>query len=165
MIFGDSLKRIANEPHATFGEISDAPKIVEDLPAAGVGHQGVDGEIATRGVLPPVVGIFDDGPPAVGRDVATEAGDFKRLPGADRRDGAVVYPGGHCLELRCFESIDCLVGAKPGREIDIVDRKPEQIVAHRAADVASQPFTGAECIENCREPRPTPPSFRVQLCH
>ena len=70
MILGDPLQGIADEPDVALLEIGKAAEIVEQLAAQRIGEKRVDGEIAPRRILLPVVGEGDRRAPAVGRDVA-----------------------------------------------------------------------------------------------
>ena len=62
-------------------------------------------------------------------------------------------PVGTALILRLLEPRDHFVGRDPGGKIDVADRQAEQIVAHRAADVARQPLVGAERRQQPLMPR------------
>ena len=61
--------------------------------AVAVGVEGVQAEVAPRGVLGPVVGEGDHGAAAVGLDVAAQGGDLERLAVGDRRHRAVLDAG------------------------------------------------------------------------
>ena len=88
------------------------------------------------------------------------------MPVADGGYRPVINPGRNGLDPRLFQTGDDLVGGNPGREVNVVDRQPEQIVAHRAADIARQPLVGAECRQQTLHPALLPPLWRVQdQCH
>ena len=71
MVLGDALERLADEADAARGDIVEPAEIIEDLAADRVGIERVDGEVAARGVLLPIVGESDGGAAAVGGDVAS----------------------------------------------------------------------------------------------
>ena len=73
MVLGDALERVADEADVPFSKIVEAAEIVEDLAGRGIGRKRVDGEVAPRRVLFPVVGEGDRRAAAVGRDVAAQA--------------------------------------------------------------------------------------------
>jgi len=75
----------------------------------------------------------------------------------------VFYPGGNRLELRILQSLDNLVRADLRREVDVIDRQPQQLVADSAAYVARKSFTGSKGVDNCRHTEPASPLSRIQL--
>ena len=111
-----------------------------------------------------IVGSTGDGGAAtIGRDVGAQGGDFGRLAIGDGSDRAVGNSGRDRLDAGGFEPGDDVVGAQPGSEVDVVDRDPQQFIAHRTADIAGQPLVGTERIEDPRHPAPPPPAGRVEL--
>ena len=67
-----------------------------------------------------------------------QRGDLERMAVADRGDGAVIDAGRNGLDPGLLEPTNDLVGHDPGGEVDVVDGEAEQVVAHRAADIAGQ---------------------------
>ena len=75
----------------------------------------------------------------------------------------MIEPGRDRLDLGLFEPGDDLVRLQPGREVDIVDGKAQQPVAHRAADVAGQSLVGAERCKQALDAADPAPLGRVEL--
>ena len=73
MVLGDALERLADEADAARRDIVEAAEIIENLAADRVGIERVDGEVAARGILAPIVGEGDRGAAAVGGDVGAQA--------------------------------------------------------------------------------------------
>ena len=134
MILGDALERVADEAHPARLQVVEPPEIVEHLAARRIGGQSVDGEVAPRRVLAPILGVGDGGAAAVGGDVAAQGGDLDRLAADHGGDRAVGEAGRHRLDPRRLEPADHLVGRDPGGEVDVARLEAEQGVAHAAAD-------------------------------
>jgi len=147
MILGDALKRFADEADVSRLEVGEAVEIIEDFAARRVGGQGVDGEIAPRRILAPILGEGDRGAAAIGRDVAAQGGDLDRRAGEHRGDRAVGDSGRHRLDPSRLEPLHDLLGRKPRGEIDIADLEAQQRVAHAAADETGRARAGAERVE------------------
>ena len=101
-----------------------------------MGIQRVDGEIAARGVLCPILGEGDGGAAPIGGDITPQGGDLDGAILEDRGDCAVVDPGGHGADARAAAGGDHLGGHELGGTIHIGDRDAQQAVAHRPADPA-----------------------------
>ena len=52
------------------------------------------------------------------------------------------------LDAGAFEAADDLLRPQAGRQVDIVDRQVQEIVANRAADIARQPVGSAQGVEH-----------------
>ena len=135
MVFGNPLQRVSDEADMPSIEVFQPAELVENLAALRVRRERVDREIAPRRVFFPIIGKSDCRASPVGRDIAAEAGDLDHLAVADRGYGAVIDACRDSLDLRCFKPLDDLFRTKPGREVEIADRKPKQIVANRSADI------------------------------
>jgi hypothetical protein len=109
---------------------------VGDLAACRIGVERVDGEVAPRRILAPVVGEGNGGAPAVGRDIAAQGGDLHRTALEDRGDRAVSDAGRHVADPRRVEPRLDLGRRQRRRQVDVLDLQAEQRVAHRAADIA-----------------------------
>ena len=144
MILGDALKRIPDEADVPLLKVVKATEIIEQFAGQRICGQGVDREIPARRILLPIVGESDRRPAAIGRHISAQRSDLERMPVADRGHRAVIDAGWHGFDLGLFKPSNDLVWRKPGREVDIVDGEPEQIVTDRTADVAGQPFLGTE---------------------
>jgi hypothetical protein len=163
MVLGDPGEGIADELHPPPLEVLDAAEIVENLARDGIGEQRVDGEVAPRRVLAPVLGVRDGRPAAVGGDVAAQRRHLDRRAVDDGGDGAVGEARRHRLDLRLREPRDHLLGRQPGGEVDVVDLELEQGVADAAADEARLALRRAKRAQQPRHPRPRPPSRFRQL--
>jgi len=123
---------VADEADAAGAEIGYPRVIIEHLTVRRHG-QGVDGEVAARGVGPPVIGEGDHRVAAVGLDVAPQGGDLEAAMADDCGHGAVAEPGRHRLDPGAPEGRRHLVGRAGCRQIDVGDGMPRDRVAHGAA--------------------------------
>jgi hypothetical protein len=98
IILGDAGARIAHEPHLAGDQVLDPGGIVENL-AIGRGIKRIDGEIAPRRILGPIVGEGDRGVTAVGLHIAAQGCDFKGMGAGDGGDGAVIQSCFHHLDI------------------------------------------------------------------
>ena len=89
IILGDAGGGIADKAHPPGDQILHAAMIIENL-AIGGGIKRIDGEIAPRRILAPVLGIGDHGMAAIGCHIAAQAGHFENLAVLDRGDGAMI---------------------------------------------------------------------------
>ena len=94
IIFGDALVRIADEADPARGEIGQTADVIVYLTVRRQ-RQGIDGEIAPRGVGDPIPAEHDLGLPAVSFDVAPQRRHFEGLAGDRDGDGAVLDAGGN----------------------------------------------------------------------
>ena len=78
VIFSDTLQRIADESDVPATEIVETAEIIEDLAGPRIGGQGIDREVAARGVGLPVIGKCDRRPAAIGRHVPPQRRYFDR---------------------------------------------------------------------------------------
>ena len=163
MVFGNALQRVADESNVPALEVVKAAEIVEDLARPRIGGQSVDGEVAARGVLLPVIGKGDRRAPAVGGNVATQRRHLNGMAIADRSNGPMINSCGNRLDPHLFEPLDDLFGTQACGKIDIVDRQTEQLVAYSTADVARQALVGTERIEYPRHAADCPPLLRIEL--
>ena len=86
--------------------------------------------------------------PAEGLDVAPERGDLEGHAVGDDRDRAVVDPGRHGLQPGPFGERHHLLRLGGGGKIDLGDGKPEQRVAHGAADGARLDAVAIQRVEH-----------------
>ncbi len=152
MILGDALQRFADEPHPPRFKVGKSAEIVLHLAGRRIEVERVDGEIAPRRILAPVVGEADGGMPPIGRQIGTQGGDFQRLAGAHRGDRPVGDTRRNGLDPRRPAAPHDFVGAEQGRDIDVGDGGAQQSVAHRAADQAR--LSGPKRLEHPGNPRP-----------
>ena len=138
MILGDPRRRVADEAQPPRLQIGDAAEIVADRAGQRIGIESVDGEVAPRRILAPVVGIGDGRAPAIGADVASQRRDLDRAVGQHRGDGAMVDAGRHRLDARLLQPIDHVARRDRRRDVEVVDRQAQQPVAHRTPDIARQ---------------------------
>ena len=150
VILGNALERIADEAHVALPQIVEPAEIVEYLAGPGIGGQRVDGEVAPRGVLLPRGGEGDRGAAAVGGDVPAQRGHLVGVTVADGGDGPVIDARRHGLDSDLVEALDYLFRLEAGGEIDVADRKVEEVVPHRASNIARGALIG---IESLQQPR------------
>ena len=114
------------------------------------GAHGVDGEVAARGVLPPVVGERDLGVAAVGALVAPERRDLVALAAGERGDGAVRDPARHGagLDAGTLQQRQHALRRIGGADVDVGALAPEQSVAHAAADEADIGALGGKRVDH-----------------
>ena len=147
MVLGDAPVRISNEAHAASFEIVETAEIIEYLASSWVCQQGVDREVAPRGVLLPIVSERDRRPPAVRGHVSPEARYLDDVTAADGGDRAVIDSGWHRADLDRFQPGNHVLGLQSRRQVDVVDWKVKQFVADRSAHVSSKPLVCSERIE------------------
>ncbi len=142
-ILVDALKRIADELDAPGRQIGDAAERVIDHPVRPAG-QGIDGEVAARGVGDPVIGELHPRPAAVGLDVAAQRGDLEALGSRQSRHGPMLDPGRQSPQPGLFEQLDHLLRRIGRGDVDVRDGAMRQPVAHAAADEADAGTLGLE---------------------
>ena len=75
----------------------------------------------------------------------------------------MVDSGRNGLDPRLLQPLDDLLRPKPGCEVDVADRQPEELVADRAADVAGQPRARAQRAQQACHPAAVAPFRGVEL--
>ena len=103
MVFGDALKRVADEADVALLEIVEPAEIIEDFAGRRVGVQGVDREVAAGGVRLPVVGERHRRAAAVGRDVAPKVVISNGWPSLTAVIVPCSMPGRHRLDARLLQ--------------------------------------------------------------
>ena len=121
--------------------------------AVRIGIEGVQPEIAPPRILRPVRGEGHRGAAPVGRDVATQAGDLKRLMLRDRRHRAVLDAGRDRSQSRRLQRRDHVVGRQGRGDVDVVNGRPNQGVAHAAAVEAGAVQAARRCQRRHDRPR------------
>ncbi len=157
MVLGDAGIGIADEMDATGCQIHASVEIVDQRPVKRIGIKRVHREVAPRGIGLPVGAERHGRAPPVGRDVAAQRGDLHRPVMQNRRHGAMCDPRRHRLEARSPDPLDDLGGLMHGGDIDILDRQPEQPVAHGAADKARLALPRPKRRAQIDQARPVPP--------
>ena len=163
MVLGDALERLADEAHAARRDVGLAAEIIEDLAAERVGVERVDGEVAARGVVRPIVGEGDGGAAAVGVDVAAQGGDFDTVPDATAVTVPWAMPVGTAL-MRAPRG-----GGRPraGRARVARSRsstgRPSRASRTAPPTKRAPPCVGVERVEQPLDPRARRASWRVEL--
>ena len=137
IILAHPLFGVPDKANAARPQILDAAKIVDE-PAAPIDTQGVDGEVAARGVFPKIVGEFDVRMASVAGDIPPERGDLERAAVDDRRHRAMVDACRNRFHLSGFEPFHDLIREERRRDIEIDLRVvlAQERIAHAAADEA-----------------------------
>ena len=148
MIFGNALQRIADEAHAARRQIVKAAPIIIDHAVRQMGIKRVDGKIAPRCILPPVIGEGDLRVAAKALHIAAQGGDFGDQIMPHHRDRAMRDAGGHGFQAGGLHALHHLVRRKPRCQIDIRPAQPEQPVAHGAADQPCLAGLSFKCAEH-----------------
>ena len=133
IVLFDAGFRIADEAHTPRREIVVATKRVIERPV-GPGIKRVQGEIAPRCVLCPILGKGDRRVAAEGLNVAPERRHFECNAVSDDGHRAVLNPGRDCLEAGFARARHGLVRRCCGGKVDVSDFQPEQRIAHSTAD-------------------------------
>src|SRR5262249_4950262 len=81
-------------------------------------------------------GERDDGAASVGGDIAAKRRHLDGLAVGDRRDRAVLDAGGYGRDVGGVETAHHFGGHGWRRDVDVLDRRAEKRVPHRAADKA-----------------------------
>ena len=149
VILGDARRGVADEADAAGFQIGLPAEIVVQR-AVGRRAHGVDGEVAARRVLPPVVGERDLGVAAVGALVAPERRDLVAAAACERRDGAVRDPArdGAGLDACVLQQGQHALRRVGGADVDIVTLAAEQRVAHAAAHEADVGAASGESVDH-----------------
>jgi hypothetical protein len=111
MVLADALMRIADKADAAILQILQAAEIVEDLQRFGIGIERVDGEIAPRRILAPVLSEGHRRPAPVGGNVMAQRGDLHRAAGQHHGHRAMLDAGGHGFEAGFLAGRDHILGA------------------------------------------------------
>ena len=135
VVFLDPPPRLADEAHALRGNIGKAADIIVHL-AVQPSRQRVDGEVAPLGVGLPVAPEYHARLASERLDIFAQRRDLDRMMIDDGRDGAVLDAGRHGLAARSLHAPHHFLRQRGRRHIDLGDRKPQQRVAHGAADHA-----------------------------
>ena len=149
VVLGDAGRGVADEAHSSCLQVIPPAEIVMQH-AVRRGAHGVDGEVAARGVFPPVVGEGDLGMAAVGALVAAERGDFVAVVAGKRGDGAVCDPARYCAGFDVCAPEQCHhpLGRVGSADVDIGALAPEQRIAHASAHEADVGAVGCECLHH-----------------
>jgi hypothetical protein len=136
-ILANALARLTDEPDPAFGQVRGPAEGVVDA-AVGRQRDGVDREVAARGVGRPIIGEVDDGAPSICLAVDPQRGDLDGILARpdDRRDGAVREACRNDPDAGPLEAFDDRLGPQGGRQVDILDRSAGQGIAHTTADQA-----------------------------
>ena len=137
-LFAAEVRRAADEADTACRKVINAAEKVGHFMGVGIGVQRIDGEIAPCRILPPVGGVGDGRTAAVRADVAAQGGDFDRPSPDHRRDRAMVYARGHSLYPGGLQALHHLLRLQRRGDVEIIDGKSKQSVAHRAADIAGK---------------------------
>jgi hypothetical protein len=166
MILRDPLQRVADEPHPPRCEVLATAEVIVNLTADRVGEQGVDSEVAPRGIFLPVIGEGHGCTAPVRRHVTAQGGDLHRLALADGSDSAVLDAGGNRPDARGRQAFHDGFGPQFRSKVDIADGKPQQLVAHGSPDVAREAFARAKRSQQRGDARTRTPGVCIQLhCH
>ena len=138
-ILGDARGGIADKAHTARTQIGETAHGIQDRPV-GAEKDRVDREVAACRVGRPIGVEGDTGMAAVGLDVTAQGGDFEISRRNYSRHGAVRETGRHHPDAALFKELDDPLGRGRGGDVDVGargragDRRPDQRVAHRAAD-------------------------------
>ena len=135
IIFRDARPRIAHEPHLARDKVFHPGGVIENL-AAGRGIKRIDGEVAPRRILGPVVGEHHAGMAAIGLDIPAQRGDLEGMGAGNGGDGAVIHAGLDHLDVLGNQPGQHLAGRHGHGNVDVRNRRPQQRIAHRATDEA-----------------------------
>ena len=142
-VFLDALERIADEADPPGPQVGQAVERIVDA-ALGIGRQGVHGEIAARGVDPPVIGIFDAGVAAEAFHIPAQGGDLEMGLADHGGDGAVSDAGGNGVDAVIVQQGQHPFGRIGGGDVDIGDGAFQHRIADAAADEAHLGAVGAQ---------------------
>ena len=109
--------------------------IIENL-AIGRGIKRVDGEVAPRRILGPVVGEGDHGMAAIGFHIPAQGGDFEGMLAGDGGDGAVIQARLHHLDALALSRASASSGGMGTAMSISTTGTPSKRIAHGAADKA-----------------------------
>ena len=150
IVLFDPPLRLADEAHAARGNVANAADIVVHR-SVGRGGQRIDGEIAPLGVRPPIAAEHDARLAAECFDVLAQRRDLERMVIDDGGDGAMLDAGRNRLAAGRRDAPHDLLRHRRRRHVDFVDRKPQQRIAHRAADHARFFAVAIEQREQARD--------------
>ena len=140
VILANALAGITDEPYALCGKVFEPAEIVGDLQRRGMDEQRVDGEIAPRCILAPVLCKCHGRTAAVGGYVMPQRRnlDITGISGRrhQRRNSPVVNAGGNSANARRFQPRDDLFGLQGRGSIDILHIHPHHRIAHGTANPA-----------------------------
>ena len=157
VVLGDAAIGIADEADAVGGKIVDAAEEVGDCAARRVGVERVDGEVASGGVLMPVVGEGDHRVAPVRLDVAAQRCDLHDRTLRQGGDRAVGDAGRHRPDARSLQPTHHFLRRQRRGEVEVGDRQVQQRVPHRAADPARPGSIGTERADQLGQPRTVAP--------
>ena len=153
MVLGNPFRCRTDEADPALFEVGQTPEIVVNLQCFGIGEQGVDGEVAPRRVLPPVLAEHHRRPPPVGRHIAAQRGYLDRPVGQHGGHRAMVDAGGNNLDRRSGQPVRYIFRHQRCGDIYILDRNAQQAVAHGPSDKARLPVErrdqGGEAASLC----------------
>ena len=135
IVFFDPPLRLADKAHAMRRDVVETADIIVH-PPIGRDRERVDGKVTALRIRPPVAAEHDAGLAAKGFDVLAQRRDLDRAVIDDGGNCAVLDAGRNCLAAGRFDAADDLLRHRRGRHVDLGDRKPNQRIAHRAADDA-----------------------------
>ena len=118
IILANALIRVADEAHASGGEIVESADRIVDRSVSSE-RERIDGEVAPLGVGDEVASERHLGPAPVGLDVLAQGRRLDRAPLDDDRHRAVGDAGERDLEPRRPRAANDFVGRGGGREVEI----------------------------------------------